>query len=329
MPEILKRIAEYGLTLLIIITLNFALPRMMPGDPFMQLSGADGDVVEAYTAEQREYFRTYYGLDRPVTEQFIVYIGELSRGDLGSSYYFKEAVGTLIFRRLPWTLFLVTAATILSLLTGLIIGSFAAWRRGRKTERFIYLTMVVLGEIPAFLVGLVLLIIFAAGLGWFPLSGAMTHFARFDSAWERAADIIYHAALPVLTLALARSGSFFLLVRNSLGTVLTRDYMRTARAKGLSKWKLRWRHAMRNAMLPLITRTGMQAGAMVGGAVLVENVFNYPGLGKLMQDAVFVRDYPLLQGIFLVLAVTVIAANLLADLLYRRLDPRITTNIKQ
>lgn len=323
MPETLKRIAEYTLMFLIIISLNFALPRMMPGDPFMQLSGAAGEVVEGYTAEQREYFRTYYGLDRPLAEQFVNYIAELGRGDLGFSYYYKESVVSMIMRRLPWTLLLVSAATVISLVAGLVMGSFAAWRRGQKSERMVYLVIVVLGEVPAFLVGLALLLFLAAGLGWFPLAGAMTHFARFDSPWERVADIIYHAALPVLTLALARSGSFFLLTRNSLATVLTRDYMLTARAKGLSKWKIRWRHALRNAMLPLITRTAMQVGSMVGGAVLVENVFNYPGLGKLMQDAVFVRDYPLLQGIFLVLVVTVIAANLAADLLYRRLDPRL------
>ncbi len=323
MPETLKRLAEYALTLMVIISLNFALPRMMPGDPFMHFSGAGGEVVQTYTAEQRDYFRAYYGLDRPLKEQFITYIVDLSRGNLGYSYYYKEKVGTMILRRLPWTLLLVFSATALSLAAGLISGSYAAWRRGQKSERALYLIMVVLGEIPAFLVGLVLLIILAAGLGWFPLAGAVTHFARFDSPWQQVTDILYHAALPVLTLALARSGSFFLLIRNSLANVLTRDYMLTARAKGLSKWKIRWRHAMRNAMLPLITRTAMQVGAMVGGAVLVENVFNYPGIGKLMHDAVFVRDYPLLQGIFLVLAVTVIAANLAADLLYRRLDPRL------
>ncbi len=323
MTGILKKTAEYFLTFLIVITLNFALPRMMPGDPFLPHSGLGSEVVETYTVEQRDYFRAYYGLDRPLSAQFITYIGEMVRGDLGFSYYFKENVGTLILRRLPWTLLLVLAATALSLLAGLVIGSFAAWRRGRKSEHAVYLAMVVLGEIPAFLIGLVLLVILGAGLGWFPLAGAMTHFASFDSAWERTVDIVRHAALPVLTLALARSGSFFLLIRNSLATVLTRDYMCTARAKGLSMWKIRWRHAMRNAMLPLITRTAMQVGAMVGGAVLVENVFNYPGLGKLMQDAVFVRDYPLLQGIFLVLAITVIAANFFADLLYHRLDPRL------
>jgi len=327
--ETLKRIPEYLLAILIIITLNFALPRMMPGDPFLQISGAGGEVGDAYTAEQREYFMAYYGLDRPAGEQFITYLGELSRGDLGFSYYYKESVSNMILRRLPWTLLLVSAATAISLGAGMALGSFAAWRRGRRSERLTYLMMVVFGEIPAFLVGLFLLVLLAAGLGLFPLAGAMSHYTQFDSYGAQLADIMHHAALPVLTLSLARTGSLFLLVRNSLGTILTRDYMRTARAKGLNERRIRWRHAMRNALLPLITRTAMQMGAMVGGAVLVENVFNYPGLGQLMYDAVFVRDYPLLQGIFLVLAITVLAANLLADLLYKRLDPRIAAEVKK
>ncbi len=316
------RLFEYLITFLIIITLNFFLPRMMPGDPFLHLSGEAGEEVWAFTAEQRRYFVQYYGLDRPLAEQYVSYLGGLARGDLGFSYYYREDVSTIIVRRLPWTLLMVFGALTLSLAAGIVTGIFSARHRESWTDRFLYLFLVVFSEIPAFLLGIVLLIVFAAGLGLFPLSGAMSHFAGYGG-WEKVKDILHHAALPVVTLALARTGGIYLLVRNTCITVLGKDYIRTARAKGLAERRIRYRHVLRNALLPLVTRVALQLGAMVGGAVLVENVFAYPGLGLLMREAVFVRDYPLLQGIFLVLAFGVLTANLLADMLYRYLDPRI------
>lgn len=315
------RIAEYLVTLLVIVTMNFFLPRLMPGDPFLHLSGDAGQEIVTFTKEQQEYFAAYYGLDRPLPEQYFRYLTGLTRGDLGFSYYYKDDVAAIILRRLPWTLLMVTAATLLSLILGIVLGSYSAWRRESWQDKATYLFMIIFSEIPAFLLGIMFLILFAAALGLFPLSGGMTHFAGY-TGWEKVKDILHHAALPVITLSLARSGGIFLLVRNTLTTVLGKDYMRTARAKGLTKRRIRYRHAMKNALLPLVTRVALQLGGMVGGAVLVENVFAYPGLGRLMRDAVFVRDYPLLQGIFLVLAFGVLAANLLADLLYRTLDPR-------
>ncbi len=325
MPSAMKKkgltLMEYLVTFLVILTMNFFLPRLMPGDPFVHLSGEAGEEIAAFTREQREYFTVYYGLDRPLREQYFRYLAGLMRGNLGFSYYYKNDVAAIILGRLPWTLLMVTAATFLSLLLGILLGSFSAWRRDSWQDKVTYLFMVVFSEIPAFLLGSMLLIVFAGGLGLFPLAGAMTHFASY-TGWEKIEDVLHHAALPVLTLSLARTGGIYLLVRNTLTTVLGKDYMRTARAKGLREQRIRYRHALRNALLPLVTRVALQLGGMVGGAVLVENVFAYPGLGRLMREAVFVRDYPLLQGIFLVLAFGVLAANLLADLLYRTLDPR-------
>ena len=317
-----KRILEYMLTFLVILTLNFFLPRMMPGDPFLHLSGAAGEEVWAFTAEQREYFTEYYGLDRPLSEQYIEYLGGIFQGDLGFSYYYREDVSSIIMRRIPWTLFMVVGAVSLSLLIGIFMGIFSAWHRESWRDKFLYLFMVIFSEIPAFLLGILMLIFFAAGLGFFPLSGAMSHFAGY-TGWDHFKDILHHAALPVITLSLARAGGIYMLVRNTCTTVLGKDYIRTARAKGLAEKRVRYRHVLKNVLLPLITRVALQIGALVGGAVLVENVFAYPGLGLLMREAVFVRDYPLLQGIFLVLAFGVLGANLLADLLYRFLDPRI------
>lgn len=314
---------EYLLTLLIIISLNFALPRLMPGDPFLHTAGDVSEVVTIYTTQQLDYFREYYGLHRPIHQQYFSYLKELAQFDLGFSYYYKENVATLIASRIPWTLLLVVSATALSVTGGIILGSYSAWHQGKWQDRWLYLLMVVLGEIPAFLVGIFLLILLAAHLDLFPLAGAVTHFATYNSYLDRVIDILYHGALPALTLALTRIGGFYLLVRNSLLAVMTKDYIRTARAKGLSDIKIRYVHGLRNALLPLVTRVAMQMGAMLGGAVLAENVFSYPGLGLLMRDAVFVRDYPLLQGIFLVLAFMVLVANILADWLYQRLDPRV------
>jgi len=316
---------DYALTLLLIVTMNFFLPRMMPGDPFLHLSAEDGEVIHTYSEMQRRYAVEYYGLDRPLVEQYWHYLSNLVQGDLGTSYYYKEPVRTLIMRRLPWTLLIVSLATLLSVILGTTLGTISAWWRGGWRDRALYLTMVTVGEIPAFLIGLALLVWAAAAAGLFPLAGAVTCFSRHETLGARLVDILHHAALPVLTLALARTGGIYLLVRNSLGTVLTRDYMRTARAKGLAQRRIRYRHALRNALLPLVTRIALQLGAMVGGAVLVENVFAYPGLGRLLRDAVHVRDYPLLQGVFLVLALGVLLANLGADVLYRRLDPRLRT----
>ncbi len=320
------RVVEYAATLLIVITLVFALPRLMPGDAF-GLSTGDVEGAEGYTLQQQAYFVEYYGLDRPFLAQYGSYLAGVVRGDLGESYYFKRPVADVVAQRLPWTLLLVSGGIALSLLLGIALGSFSAWRRGGWPDRFLYVFMVAFGEIPAFMIGLVLLIGVGAGLGLFPLSGAMTPFSSDMDLLERVGDVARHAALPVLTLGLARSAGIYLLVRNSLGTVLTRDYMVTARAKGLAPRRIRYRHALRNALLPLVTRLALQMGAVVGGAVLVENVFAYPGLGALMRDAVTVRDYPLLQGIFLVMTAGVLLANLAADVAYRRLDPRTRTSM--
>lgn len=316
------RVIEYLLTFLVIISINFALPRMMPGDPFLHYSGATDEVVSFYSKEQIQYFREYYGLDRPVHEQYLTYLKELAAGDLGFSYYYKDHVSAIILRRLPWTMFLVISAMGLSIFLGTILGSYSSWHRNKWQDNALYTALIVFSEIPAFLVGLALLIWLGAGLGLFPLAGAVTHFASYNNAWEKALDILHHAALPVFTLTLARTGGIYLLVRNSLSTVLTKDYMRTARAKGLKELRIRYVHALRNALMPLFTRVAIQLGALLGGAILAENVFSYPGIGVLMRSAVVVRDYPLIQGIFLVLAIGVMSANMLADLTYKYLDPR-------
>ena len=314
---------SYLVTVWVIITLNFLLPRLMPGDPFTHLSGEDGEDLPEFSQAQRELYMAQYGFDDPLPVQYGRYLARLARGDLGQSVYYNATVAQMLCRRLPWTLGLVVPAVVLSTAMGTLLGWISARFRHRWEDRWLFIGLIFISEIPAFLSGLVILFVFGAILGLFPLSGAMSHFAGQMSVWEKLSDIALHAALPLAALTLTRLGGTYLLARNSLVTVLEKDFMVTARAKGLTRARVFWRHALRNAMLPIATRVFMSLGALVGGAILVENVFNYPGLGRLMREAVTVQDYPLIQGIFLLVTLTVLSANFMADLVYQRLDPRL------
>lgn len=319
MPKIL----EYLATMTVIFTINFFLPRLMPGDPFLFLSSDPGNVTATFSQEQIDKYRAYYGLDQPLGTQFIAYGAKLVQGDLGYSIYFHDQVINLILARLPWTLSIVMASLVLSSVTGVALGCISAYSRNRYLDQAVYFVMICFGEIPSFLVGIFFLFFLAAQTGLFPLAGGISPFVSFDSAGAQIADLVRHAFLPVLTLSLARMGEFYLLARNSMITVLSKEYMRTARAKGLSKLRVIFRHALKNALLPVVTRIFLSLGTVLGGAILVENVFNYPGIGRLMQMAVMFRDYVLLQGIFLFVAFTVLIMNLLADTVYKKLDPRV------
>ncbi|QGG49058.1 ABC transporter permease [Heliorestis convoluta] len=321
-----RKLFEYVFTLLLIITINFFLPRLMPGDPFLNFSSNYEEVVTLYTADQLDYYRAYYGLDKPLLNQYGNYLVDLLQGDLGFSYYYQQEVTTILLQRLPWTLFLMITATLCTVLLALWLGTYSAWRKGQWQDKWLYGVLVFLGEIPSFLLGLAFLFLLAVQLDLFPMAGAMTPFVSYQSWAEQVGDLLYHAALPLLTLIIARLGEYYLLVRNTLLTIIPKDYIRTARAKALGEATIRYRHGLRNALLPLVTRVALQMGSMIGAVVLVENVFSYPGLGLLMQQAVMVRDYPLLQGIFLFLAIVVMSANVLADLVSQYLDPRTRDN---
>ncbi len=314
---------HYLLVFFAILVINFILPRLMPGDPFLYLSVQDGDVTVTYTEEQLEAYKAYYGLDKPLYEQFFNYLWGILKGDLGYSIYYKTSVLGMIGARLPWTASIVLCSLFLASLLGTMLGAISARLREKPADKLTYFFMIVFSEIPSFLVGMLLLIFLAARLRWFPLSGGITAFAAYDSIFGYLADWLRHAALPILTLTLAGLGGFYLLSRNSMITVLTKDYIRTAKAKGLSKRRILFCHALKNALPPIVARIFMSLGTMLGGAVLVENVFAYPGLGQLMREAVIARDYVLIQGIFLIIAVMVLLMNGLAELVYKKLDPRL------
>ena len=314
---------QYATALFLILVLNFFLPRMMPGDPFLILSAdAENEVISVLTEEQRQYFISYYGLDRPVYEQFVNYIFSVLKGDLGESIYYKVPVAEAIWTRLPWTALIVVGATLISTIAGILLGLFSARHREKASDKLLMVGLISFAEIPSFLLGLIILLAFSVKLEAFPLAGAMTPFAHYSNPLVASWDIGYHAVLPMITLSLTQLTGIYLLTRNTLVTVMTKDYIRTARAKGIGD-RLVWnRHALHNALLPVITRVGFMIGMLMGGAVLVENVFSYPGVGSLLRSSVIARDYPLIQGIMLVMAVSILTVNYLVDIIYQRLDPR-------
>lgn len=314
---------HYILVALVMLSVNFFLPRLMPGDPFLYLSVEDGNVSTVFSKEQVDHYKAYYGLDKPLHVQFLNYLVGLSKGDLGYSIYYNTGVTEMIFSRLPWTLFIVVSSLLLSSVIGAVLGAISAWLWGKTSDRVMYLSMIVISEIPAFLLGVLFLFILAAQMRWFPLSGGISVFATFDSPLAKIGDILHHAFLPILTLTLSRVGGFFLLSRSSMLMVLSKDYIRTAKAKGLGKKSVIFRHALKNALPPIVARVFMSLGTSFGGAVLVENVFAYPGVGRLMREAVGNRDYVLIQGIFLVITMMVLLMNWVAELIYKKLDPRV------
>lgn len=296
----------------------------MPGDPFTFLSSAEGEVHQNYTDEQIEKYKAYYGMDKALHEQYKDYIVNLIHGDLGYSIYYNDSVISIVLKRAKWTLRITLSSLLISSLIGSILGSLSAWYRNSLIDKSLYPLMILLSEIPSFLIAILLLFTLAVKSSFFPLSGGITVFAEYENGFSKFLDIFRHGILPSLSLVLTQLGGFYLLARNSMITVMSKDYMTTAQAKGLSSRRIVLRHGLKNSLLPIITRVFMSLGSVLGGAILVENVFNYPGLGHLMRQAVIVRDYVLIQGIFLIVAFLVLTMNLLADGFYKKIDPRVS-----
>ena len=315
------RIALTLLSLWVVATLNFLLPRWLPGDPLAALLDPDSSSY-VYNAEVRGALEAYYGLDRPLAAQYGDYLTGALSGDLGRSIRLNRPVADLLRERLPWTLLLTLSAMAAASLIGVIAGSEAAWRRRSPADRLLVAASVLASNIPVFFTGMILLIVFGVELRWLPLAGGRTPFAQYDSVLDQARDYAEHLLLPALTLALALVGSKFLLVRNSMIGVLGEDFMLVARAKGLPPRRLKSRHALRNAIVPFVHHLAAHASFALTGALFIETLFNYPGMGRLIFESVVARDYPVIQGVFLAVSALVLAANLLADWLTTRLDPR-------
>ncbi|MFW6126142.1 MAG: ABC transporter permease [Chloroflexota bacterium] len=311
----------YAVALLLILSLNFLLPRLMPGDPLMAIYGREA-LVQMSPQLQAELVQRF-SLDQPLWQQLGAYFASLFQGDFGYSYYYNGPVFDIVLGRLPWTLLLVGLSLILSTGLGVLLGIESGWRRGMKADRSMLAGLMALNGFPDFFIGIVLLLVFGVVLGILPLAGAMTPYSGL-SGGALVLDVLKHLALPLASLTLAHVASGYLLTRNTMITVLKEPYMLTARAKGLSQRLLKYRHAGRNSMLPVITMTGIWLGRVVTGTLFVEIVFSYPGLGYLTYEALLFRDYAIIQGVLLLVAVLVLAANFLVDLSYSKLDPRVS-----
>lgn len=315
-----RRFLGYALVLLVAVSLNFFLPRWMPGDPLALIVG---DAVRQMNPEVKAELRQAYGLDQPLGRQYLIYLGRLARGDLGQSYRYSggQSVARVLAERLAWTLFLGTISISLGALVGSILGIWSARRSGSPSDLGLMTILYTLRSFPSFWLAMLFIPILAVEMRLFP-SGDSYAFPR-PTGLQGVLDVAHHAVLPAAVLMIAYIPTAFAIMRTSLLGVLGSDYLRTARAKGVSENRVMLRHALPNTLSPVLTSLALDFSQMLGGLVLIETVFNYRGIGGLMFDAVKTRDYPLLQGGFLVFTLGVLAINVLLDLLYPRLDPRL------
>lgn len=314
---LLPRVGQYALVLWVAATLNFALPHLAPGDPVTYLYAGP---LQGLSAEQISGIRDSYGLNQSILEQYGSFWAGLVHGDLGLSVLYNRPVTEVLLERLPWTLALVGLSTMFAVLIGVLLAAWAAWRRGSGGDRRTVAGVLALDSMPSFWIGMILIAVFAVQLGWLPSYGAVTITGE-GLVWF--GEVLTRLTLPVATLTLATLGEFFLLARGSMVAVLEEPFIRLARAKGISERRVALHHGLRNALLPVYTNLTLTLGVMLSGSVVVEAVFAYPGLGQLIYEAVTARDYPLLQGALLLVTLGVVSANLLADLTYPLLDPRV------
>jgi peptide/nickel transport system permease protein len=286
-----------------IITIVFVVLRVaIPGDPVYMLAG------DTASPELIERIRQKYGFDRPVLEQYLIFMSNALRGDLGNSIKFGEPVISVIAKAFPFTVLITLQSVTLGTLIGLIVGIAAAVRRGSWIDRLSMILVIFVNAFPTFWLGIILTLIFSVGLRWLPVEGAGT--------WR-------HFVLPVITLSLGQAALIARLTRSSLLEILNTDYVRTARSKGLTDRRVIFLHALKNALIPIVTVVGLSIGGLLGGAVITESIFGLPGVGRLTIAAIGDRDYPMIQGTVLLVAVAFILVNLVVDLIYAYIDPRI------
>jgi peptide/nickel transport system permease protein len=292
----------------------------MPGNPVDMFSGG-----VKLTQESRAAIIARFGLDQPLHVQFKHYFLNSLTGDFGVSFfYYPQKVTEVIFEALPWTLLVILTSLGLQVIIGFFLGATSAWNAGSRTDAAIQAISIFIFSTPLFWVAMVFLYLFGYKTGWFPLGGAYTIGADYETIFEQVMDIARHAFLPIVSLTIAQYASYQLILRNSMVAVLKEQYILTAQAKGLDPRRVKYVHAARNALLPMFTFLGMSFALSMGGSVFVETVFSYPGIGKLIFDSVISRDYPLLQGCFFMFSLVVIVVNFLIDMIYQVLDPRIT-----
>ncbi len=322
MSYVLRRLEFFAITLWAALTMNFILPRLMPGNPAeAMLVRFRGRASPAAVKEMEAAFGLHP--HDSVVQQYVAYLGNTAQGNLGTSLsFFPTPVIKVIMLALPWTVGLVGTATVIAFVLGTLIGMLAAWRRGGIFDALLPPTFIVISAIPYFLIGLICLLVFSFTLQWFPLGFGYDLTDQINLSWSFAGEVIAHGFLPALTIVITSIGGWILTMRNTMITTLAEDYVKMARAKGLSPVRIMLNYAGRNAILPNLTGFAMSLGFVISGAIAVEIVFNYPGLGFMLLTAVDNEDFALMQGLFLLITVAVLVAILVADVLTAILDPR-------
>ena len=318
---IVRRVAAAIATILAIVVINFVLFRLMPGSPERVILHGTPNV----TPEILQAARHRWGLDDPVfPDQFVKYLGATVTGDLGYSFVARGQTVTAVLAQRIWpTVLLFGLGEVLAIILGLALGAYSGWRRGGIVDFLGNGISLLLYATPYFLIGMALLLLFGVELRWFPTFGMATAGATYDNEVDHLLDIASHLALPLATVALGLIGEYSIVMRSSIVETMSEDYITTARAMGLRDGRVLRAHAIPNALLPTVSLVAINLGYVVAGAITVEVVFNWPGLGTLTVQALTARDYPVLQGVFLLLSISVVLANLLADLVYSVLDPRV------
>lgn len=320
---IIKRLVQLVFVFIIALVVIFVVPRLLPGDPTQFYIGERIQLGQTYV-DLRNQLIDRFGLNRSYAEQFILFMSNTFRGYFGVSWsFFPREVSALIIERLPWTLFIMISSRILSVILAYFVGVVAAWRQGSRLDVILQFLGLVSIALPIFWVGSVILMLFSYYIPIFPIGGSVSPGVQFASFWDFARDALYHAALPVLTLSIFGFFGEALVMRNTMMWILGEDFILTAEAKGLSDRTIMFKHAARNALLPLVTGVFMGLGFMITGSIFVETVFAYPGMGLLMTRAIYARDFPLVQGIFILITAITLLSNFLADLVYMWLDPRV------
>jgi peptide/nickel transport system permease protein len=322
MAFLLRRLAFYLAAFLAAATINFFLPRVMPGDPIQMMFASAGSEL---SLENLNALKLTFGfIDAPLGQQYLAYLQSVFTGDLGRSIkYFPLPVTDLLGRALVWTVGLVGVATLISFVSGTLLGVMAAWRRGTLLDTIVSLSAIFSSSVPAVVVSLITLFVFGYTLGWFPNGYAADPLLDPAWNWTYVSSVLYHGTLPMLTMVIVLTGGFAVTMRNNMINLLGDDYIVLGRAKGLSDSSVMLWYAARNALLPTVSSLAIALGTVLGGSLVTEVVFNYPGLGNTLYQAILARDYPVIQGQLLIMTAAMLVANFAVDLSYVLLDPRL------
>lgn len=316
----IRRLIHTAVTLWLLLTLIFLIFRLLPGDPLAIY------VDIAMPPEVQEAMMRRFGLDRPLHEQYFLYVRNVLQGDFGQSFHYRRPVVDLIGEKFLNTIILTGVGVGIAYVLGSLLGAISAWLRGTKIEQSLIVVALSFHSMPIFWLGILLLMVFGMWLGWLPLGGMRTPGYQAAGVWDKFvnADFLRHLVLPAACLAVYYLGSPLLIMRSAMMETLNEEYIELARAKGLREWKVMFRHAMRNSLLPVLTLAPVMMSFVIGGQVMLETIFRWPGMGREIVFAVNSKDFPLAQALFFLMAVTVVLLNLLVDLLYGYLDPRVS-----